>query len=45
MEEGIELLASYSFSPDEEQPAESSKQPLGEQAGEQSKEQLHENPD
>jgi small subunit ribosomal protein S2 len=54
MEEGVELLASYSFSPDEEQPAESPEQPLEEQAGErpeeqpseeQAGEQPHENPD
>jgi len=35
MEEGVELLASYSFSPDEEQPGEAPQQPLEEQAVEQ----------
>jgi len=54
MEEGVELLASYSFSPDEEQPAkapqepseqEAKEQPLEEQAGEQPKEQVEESPE
>ena len=39
MEEGVELLASYSFSPDEEQPAESPEQPLEEQPRAQPAEQ------
>ena len=54
VEGGVELLASYSFSPDEEQPAESAEeqagdqpeeQPSEKQAGEQPEEQPHENPD
>ena len=54
VEGGVELLASYSFSPDEKQPAESAEeqtgkqpeeQPSEEQAGEQPEEQPHENPD
>jgi len=40
MEEGVELLASYSFSPDEEQPAKAPQEPSEQEAKEQPKEQV-----
>ncbi len=48
MEEGVELLASYSFSPDEEQPAEAPQEqaaePSEQEIKEQPKEQVEESP-